>query len=85
MTLFSRRTASGMPLANDTSIGVGHAPLSALERFTLAVERLLHARDRTTDRPAWGEDTKVMAVRHRDKVEAIIACAHDRAAPRERR
>lgn len=74
-SLFSRRTASGLPLANDTSFGVGHAPLSALERLTLAIEQLLHARDRATDRPAWGEDIKVMAVRHRDKIEMTIACA----------
>ena len=38
-----------IPLANDTSFGVGHAPLSALERLVLAVEQRLHRRDRARD------------------------------------
>jgi S-adenosylmethionine synthetase len=71
--LFSR--GDQMPLANDTSFGVGHAPLSAVERLVLAVEQRLHARDRNSDRPAWGEDIKVMAVRNRDRLDLTIACA----------
>lgn len=74
-SLFSRRTRAGIPLANDTSFGVGHAPLSLLERFTLAVEQRLHGRDRAGDRPAWGEDIKLMVVRQGDKVQVTAACA----------
>lgn len=71
--LFSRSDQA--PLANDTSFGVGHAPLSAVERAVLAIEQRLHARDRNSDRPAWGEDTKVMAVRNRGRLDLTIACA----------
>lgn len=74
-SLFSRKTASRMPLANDTSIGVGHAPLSALERLVLALDQRIHERVRSTDRLAWGEDSKIMAVRHGKQVEITAACA----------
>jgi S-adenosylmethionine synthetase len=71
--LFDRQDASGVPRANDTSFGVGHAPLSALEKLVLAIDRSLQVR--TADRRAWGEDTKVMAVRAGEKVEITLACA----------
>jgi S-adenosylmethionine synthetase len=74
-SLFSRRGAQDVPLANDTSFGVGHAPLSALERCVLSIERRLHGRDRAHDRPAWGEDIKIMAVRHGGSLKLTIACA----------
>ena len=62
-------------LANDTSVGVGHAPLSRLERLVLAVEKRINARDRARQNPAWGEDVKVMGVRHGEAVNLTIACA----------
>jgi S-adenosylmethionine synthetase len=71
--LFSRQPT--VPVANDTSIGVGYAPLSALEHLVLAVERQINARDRVGEHPAWGEDVKVMAVRCRDTVRLTVACA----------
>jgi S-adenosylmethionine synthetase len=74
-SLFSRRGAQGIPLANDTSFGVGHAPLSALESCVLAIEQRLHERDRSHDRPAWGEDIKIMAVRYGGCLKLTIACA----------
>lgn len=73
-SLFSRGRQD-VPLANDTSFGVGHAPLSALERLVRSIEQSLHRRDRAHDRPAWGEDIKVMAVRHGSRLELTIACA----------
>jgi S-adenosylmethionine synthetase len=73
-SLFSRGEKD-LPLANDTSFGVGHAPLSALERVVLAVEQRLHNRDRANDRPAWGEDIKIMAIRHGEHLDLTIACA----------
>ena len=39
--LFSRRRE--VPLANDTSFGVGYAPMSALERLVLAIESRITA------------------------------------------
>lgn len=73
--LFSRKGKQGIPLANDTSFGVGHAPLTSLERLVLAVERGLHSRDRGRDHPAWGEDIKVMGVRNGSRLDLTIACA----------
>ena len=73
--LFSRRHGREVAFANDTSFGVGHAPLSALERLALAIERRFQDRDRGSERPAWGEDIKVMAVRCVDKVQITMACA----------
>lgn len=71
--LFSR--GDRIPRANDTSFGVGHAPLSALERLVLAIEQRIHSRDRTGNRPGWGEDIKVMAVRNRGHLDLTVACA----------
>jgi S-adenosylmethionine synthetase len=74
-TLFSRRGLHGIALANDTSFGVGYAPLSPLERLALAVEKRINGRDRERAMPAWGEDIKVMAVRSADRIEITVACA----------
>jgi S-adenosylmethionine synthetase len=49
--------------------------LSALERLVLAIDHRLHARDRPRERPAWGEDVKIMAVRHGQRVQLTLACA----------
>ena len=73
--LFVRHRGTGMALANDTSIGVGHAPLSPLERLVLAVERRINGRDRAAQNPAWGEDVKVMGVRRHERVDLTVACA----------
>ncbi len=73
--LFSSGTSRGAALANDSSIGVGHAPLSALERLVLAVERQINDRDRARQHPAWGEDIKVMGIRRDHVVDITVACA----------
>ncbi len=73
-SLFAHRSGA-TARANDTSFGVAHAPLSALERLVLAVERRMNGRDRASRHPAWGEDIKVMGVRHGEKVVLTIACA----------
>ncbi|MGD9885453.1 MAG: methionine adenosyltransferase, partial [Reyranella sp.] len=69
------RSAAGTVLANDTSIGVGYAPLSALEFLVLRVENVLNGRQRAVHHPAWGEDIKVMGLRHGMVVSLTIACA----------
>jgi S-adenosylmethionine synthetase len=66
---------AGVPRANDTSIGVGYAPLSPLERLVLAVERAVVAQAVPGRRPAWGEDVKVMGVRLGDRVRLTLSCA----------
>src|SRR5262245_48661901 len=54
-SLFSRSSSCGVPLSNDTSIGVGYAPLSSLEHLVLAIDQRLHVRaSGGADRPAWG-------------------------------
>jgi S-adenosylmethionine synthetase len=63
------------PLANDTSIGVGYAPLSSLEHLVLKAETLLNSRMRSQQHPAWGEDIKIMGVREHDRVRITVACA----------
>ena len=73
--LFSRRGLRGICLANDTSFGVGYAPLSRLERLVLAIDKQINGRDRERETPAWGEDIKVMAIRSGDGVEITVACA----------
>jgi S-adenosylmethionine synthetase len=73
--LFSRRGREDIPLANDTSFGVGYSPRSALERLVLSVEERVNARDRQRAHPAWGEDIKVMGIRNANAVHLTIACA----------
>lgn len=73
--LFEQEKPAGCGLANDTSCGVGYAPLSEVERLVLAVERRLNSDEVHAAEPALGEDVKVMAVRHDAGVELTIACA----------
>jgi S-adenosylmethionine synthetase len=61
--------------ANDTSVGVGYAPLSELERVVLCVERALTAPERDRAHPALGEDVKVMGVRVGRGLRLTVACA----------
>jgi S-adenosylmethionine synthetase len=65
----------GIPRANDTSFGVGYAPLSPLESLVLSAERIINGRDRAHEHPAWGEDVKIMGVRHGGRTDLTIACA----------
>ena len=73
--LFARRAQGNIALCNDTSVGVGHAPLSPIERLVLAIEKQVNGRDRRFEVPAWGEDIKIMGIRCGDKVRLTIACA----------
>ena len=73
--LFSRRSQPQVLLANDTSVGLGYAPMSPLERLVLAAERRINGRDRCRVHPAWGEDIKIMGVRKSTLVQLTVACA----------
>jgi S-adenosylmethionine synthetase len=64
-----------MPLSNDTSCGVGFAPLTDLEQLVLAVERKLNAPRTKNVYPALGADVKVMGVRRGSRIELTVACA----------
>jgi S-adenosylmethionine synthetase len=73
--LFGRRGPVEPALANDSSIGVGYAPLSRLERVVLAVEARLNA-DLTKERhPEIGEDVKVLGVRRGEAFTLTVAAA----------
>jgi S-adenosylmethionine synthetase len=64
-----------VPLANDTSCGVGFAPLSDLERLVLAVEQRLNSAATKAAHPALGSDVKVLGVRRGARIELTVACA----------
>jgi S-adenosylmethionine synthetase len=68
-------------LSNDTSFGVGFAPLSDTERLVLETERFLTLKLKKK-MPALGEDVKVMGYRDGEKVRLTVAAALvDRAVP----
>jgi S-adenosylmethionine synthetase len=73
--LFRRHPTGVRALANDTSIGVGYAPMSELEQVVLEVERVLTAPPTTSAHPEIGEDIKVMGVRTGDRIDVTVACA----------
>ena len=64
-----------VPLANDTSIGVGFAPLSTTERLVYETERLLNSREFKLKYPEVGEDVKVMGLRQGRKIILTVASA----------
>jgi len=70
--LFGR--APRVPLANDTSCGCGHAPLSELESIVYEVERELSGAA-GRELPGAGEDVKVMGTRHGERIALQVACA----------
>ncbi len=70
--LFGRQAGA---LANDTSCGVGYAPLSDLESIVQAVEREVSAAAQKANRPEIGEDVKVMGIRRRHDIHLTVACA----------
>ncbi|VVB62794.1 S-adenosylmethionine synthase [uncultured archaeon] len=62
-----------VPSANDTSFGVGYAPLSETETIVYNTEReLMNLKKRI---PSIGEDIKVMGMREGDTINLTIACA----------
>jgi len=62
-------------VANDTSFGVGYAPLSATEMLVLDVEKYLNSHDCKKKHPAVGTDVKVMALRLNGKITLTVAAA----------
>ena len=61
-------------LSNDTSFGVGFAPLSDTERIVLESEKLLTLKLKKKV-PAIGEDVKVMGYRQGEKIHLTVAAA----------
>ena len=73
--LFLRSRREGLRLANDTSIGVGFAPMSDLEKVVLAVEARLNSGEIKAACPEAGEDIKVMGIRREDRIRLTVSCA----------
>lgn len=64
-----------VPLANDTSFGVGFAPFDDLERAVFKTERFLNSSEIKEEHPEIGEDIKVMGVRFGEKIRLTVALA----------
>jgi S-adenosylmethionine synthetase len=63
-----------VPMANDTSFGVGHAPLTETERIVYETERRLNT-EYAADNPEVGPDVKVMGKRENDHINVTVAAA----------
>ncbi|MCD6511664.1 MAG: methionine adenosyltransferase [Thaumarchaeota archaeon] len=64
-----------LPLSNDTSVGVGFAPLTPTERLVLETEHYLNSDRLKKELPEVGEDVKVMALRKGKDIDLTIAAA----------
>jgi S-adenosylmethionine synthetase len=73
--LYLQGRRRGEWLANDTSIGVGFAPASELERIVAAVEARLNSGETKAACPEAGEDIKVMGIRRKDRILLTVSCA----------
>ncbi|ELZ13485.1 S-adenosylmethionine synthetase [Halovivax asiaticus JCM 14624] len=63
-----------VPMANDTSYGVGHAPLSETEEIVREAERRLNG-PYSADHPELGTDVKIMGKREGDEIDVTVAAA----------
>jgi len=66
---------TGIPRANDTSFGVGYAPLSPTELITLESEQVLNSEKVKKEWPQIGEDIKIMGTRIDDRIHIQVAAA----------
>lgn len=55
-------------LANDTSFGIGHGPLSRTEKLTLEVANLINSKKFVKKFPFVGQDIKVMSLRKKENI-----------------
>jgi S-adenosylmethionine synthetase len=67
--------AEEVPLANDTSFGVGYAPYSDAERIALEAERMINSNKFKKKCKGSGEDIKVMVERMGNEVGITVAAA----------
>ncbi len=63
-----------VPMANDTSYGVGHAPLTETETIVHEIERGINT-EYAADHPEVGPDVKVMGKREGDTIDVTVAVA----------
>ncbi len=74
-SVFARNTEHKIPLANDTSFGLGFAPFTDTERLVLETERYLNSKEYKEKIPAVGEDVKVMGLRDGKSITLTVAIA----------
>ena len=67
--------ASARAVANDTSFGVGFAPLTALEQQVLNTAAMLRSDTLRAQFPAAGDDYKIMGLRVHDELRLTVALA----------
>ncbi|MFT4958577.1 MAG: S-adenosylmethionine synthetase, partial [Halobacteriales archaeon] len=63
-----------VPEANDTSFGVGHAPLTETEQIVRNAERRLNT-EFADEHPVLGPDVKIMGKREGDHIDVTVAAA----------
>ena len=63
-----------VPMANDTSYGVGHAPLTETETIVREIEHGLNG-EYAAENPEVGPDVKVMGKREGDQIDVTVAVA----------
>ena len=73
LSVFGNNTKA-VPVANDTSFGVAHAPFSETESIVFNVENEVMAKYRDKEK-AIGEDMKVMVLREKDKINLTVGDA----------
>ena len=73
--LFQRFGKGEVPLANDTSFGVGYYPYSTIEKNVLDIELLLNSQSTREKFPFIGEDIKVMGLQNTQQAEFTLAIA----------
>jgi len=75
VNIFKRFGKGEIPPANDTSFGVGFAPMSQLETTVLNTEKFLNSKQMKKKFPSIGEDIKVMGSRNNDNFNLTVAIA----------
>jgi S-adenosylmethionine synthetase len=65
---------ASVPMANDTSYGVGHAPLTETEKIVYNTEHRLNT-EYASENPHLGQDIKVMGKREEDHIDVTVAAA----------
>lgn len=65
---------TAVPMANDTSYGVGHAPLTETEQIVYNTEHKLNT-EHAAANPHLGQDIKVMGKREEDHIDVTVAVA----------
>ncbi len=76
--VFEKSEKANVAVANDTSVGVGYAPISETEKIVLKAAGIINSRKylmRKLRFKAVGEDIKIMARRERDNVKLTVAIA----------